>query len=152
MTSSNHQHMDLSFIILTWNSESYLDACLASVYSCLQDEALTYEILVVDNGSSDGTVAKLKAHSETRNGLIKPIYLTQNMGTTVSRNLALRKASGRYLCVMDSDVELAPGLFPPLLEILDSEPSSGMVVPKINYPNGHWQKSIDRFPTLTHKM
>lgn len=152
MHSLNNQHIDLSFIILTWNSESYLDACLASLYSCLRDETLSYEILVVDNGSSDGTLEKLMAHTESRKDILKPIYLSRNMGTTVSRNLALRKASGRYLCVMDSDVELAPGLFKPLIEILKSEPNSGMVVPKINYPNGHLQKSTDTFPTLTHKI
>ena len=53
---------------------------------------------------------------------------------------------------MDSDVELAPGLFSPLIEVLSADASSGMVVPKIVYPNGRWQKSIDRFPTLVHKV
>jgi GT2 family glycosyltransferase len=144
--------MDISFVILTWNSEPYIEACLRSIHACLEDAALSYEIFVVDNGSADRTPVMLRSHAEQDPKHLKPIYLAENRGTTVSRNLALRKAAGRYLCVMDSDVELLPGLFKPLIEVLEAEPSSGMVVPRINYPSGRWQKSFDCFPTLAHKI
>lgn len=144
--------MDISFVILTWNSAAYIEACLQSIYDCLLESGLSCEILVVDNGSTDQTPAILQSHAEKHREKVKPIYLAENRGTTVSRNLALRRAAGRYLCVMDSDVELIPGLFEPLLELLDARPGTGMVVPRINYPSGRWQKSIDQFPTFVHKL
>ena len=144
--------MDLSFIILTWNSERYIEACLCSIYACLQDTALNYEVFVVDNGSSDQTPRILRVHADQHPGCIKPIFLAENKGTTVSRNLALRQAAGCYLCVMDSDVELTPGLFQPLIEVLETQPGAGMVVPGITYPSGRWQKSTDQFPTFAHKL
>lgn len=144
--------MDLSFIILTWNSERYIEACLRSIGASLQGVGFNYEIFVVDNGSSDQTPAMLRVHAEQHPGVIKPIYLAENRGTTVSRNLALRKAAGRYLCVMDSDVELTQGLFQPLIKVLEARPDIGMVVPRITYPSGRWQKSYDRFPTFAHKV
>jgi len=144
--------MDLSFIILTWNSERFIEPCLSSIAACLQDAGLNYEVFVVDNGSSDRTSAMLRTYAEQHPGVIKPIYLAENRGTTVSRNLALRKAAGRYLCVIDSDVELSPGLFQPLIEVLGEQPGIGMVVPRITYPSGRWQKSYDRFPTFADKV
>lgn len=144
--------MNLSFIILTWNSERYIDDCLHTIFTSLEGTALSYEVLVVDNGSKDQTPDKLKTLAAQHPGVIKPIFLTENKGTTVSRNLALKQAMGENLCVMDSDVELSPGLFRPLLEALHQDPRVGLVVPRIHYPSGRWQKSIDRFPTLVHKV
>lgn len=144
--------MDISFVILTWNSEKYIDLCLKSVFSSLAGQDLVYEVLVVDNGSSDRSREILGEYSLAKPETVKPIYLEQNRGTTVSRNLALDKAQGKYICIMDSDVELNAGVFGPLLEKLNSDPSIGLVVPKLLYPSGKWQKSIDRFPTLLHKL
>lgn len=144
--------MDISFVILTWNSEKYIDLCLQSVFSSLAGQGLEYEVLVVDNGSSDRSREILREYSLAKPETVKPIYLEQNLGTTVSRNLALDRAQGKYLCIMDSDVELNAGVFGPLLEKLNSDPSIGLVVPKLLYPSGKWQKSIDRFPTLLHKL
>ncbi len=144
--------MDISFIILTWNSEKFIDACLRSIFTGLQGTCYSYEIFIIDNGSTDQTPILLAAYAEKHKDIVKPIYLSENKGTTVSRNMGLRKALGKYLCIMDSDVELGPNLFQPLLEQLNNFPDAGMVVPKINYPSGRWQKSIDRFPTFTHKL
>lgn len=144
--------MNLSFVILTWNSERYIEGCLRTIFTSLEGTGLSYEVLVVDNGSMDQTPDKLKTLAVQHPGVVKPIFLTENKGTTISRNLALKQARGEILCVMDSDVELSPGLFRPLLDTLHQDPKVGLVVPRIHYPSGRWQKSIDRFPTLVHKV
>jgi GT2 family glycosyltransferase len=144
--------MDLSFVILTWNSERYVEDCLRSIFTSLEGADQDYEIFVVDNGSSDHTPQILRNLTEQFPKIVKPIFLAENKGTTVSRNLALREACGKYLCVMDSDVILSESLFDPLLKVLNHDPKIGMVVPKILYPSGRWQKSTDQFPTFAHKI
>jgi GT2 family glycosyltransferase len=144
--------MDISFVILTWNSANYVEKCLESVFSGLEESGLSGEVLVVDNGSSDNTPDILRQHQAARPGIVKPTFLNGNRGTTISRNLALRQAGGDYLCIMDSDVEIRGDAFGTLLAKLKSDPAVGMVVPRILYPSGNWQKSIDRFPTLFHKL
>jgi glycosyltransferase involved in cell wall biosynthesis len=144
--------MDLSIILLTWNSEPYLDGCLASLAACLADSGLAYEVLVADNGSRDGTTALLRRWAAQQNGRFLVKYLPTNQGTTYPRNLLLREAQGKVLCVMDSDVEVTPGLFTGLATLLSQDPGIGIAVPKILYPSGAVQKSFDRFPTLLHKV
>jgi GT2 family glycosyltransferase len=144
--------MDISFIILSWNSERFIDGCLRSIFACLQGTGLRYEVLVVDNGSSDNSPAILRSLATAFPGVVRPVFLDENKGTTVSRNLALRAASGRCLCVMDSDVQLTQGVFPHLIDKLEADSGIGMVVPQILYPGGYWQKSIDQFPTVARKI
>jgi len=74
------------------------------------------------------------------------------MGTTCSRNLALRQAQGKYICLMDSDVQITKGTIEKLISDLNRGEKIGLAVPKIIYPNGNLQKSHDKFPTLIHKI
>lgn len=144
--------MDLSFAILTWNSERYLDRCLSSIDAALENSSLSYEILVLDNGSQDATPRLLAKLAERYRGRIVPFYEATNTGTTRSRNRLFSAARGDYLCVMDSDVELASGVIDTLLALLKRDEGIGIVAPRILYPSGNWQKSFDRFPTLANKI
>lgn len=144
--------MDLSFIILTWNSAHYLERCLSSIDLALERTGLAYEILVLDNGSRDETPRLLSRLATESGGRLVPYYETVNTGTTRSRNRLLAAARGSYVCVMDSDVELAAGVIDTLVPLLASDASLGIVVPRIHFPSGAWQKSFDRFPTLADKI
>jgi GT2 family glycosyltransferase len=144
--------MDLSFVILTWNSVAHLEKCLASVARAMQGRQLEYEILVFDNGSRDGTAELLARLAEADRSHLVPFYQPENIGTTRSRNILFAAARGDYLCVMDSDVELEAGTIATLLPLLSADPRLGIVVPRVEYASGAWQKSIDRFPTLLDKM
>ena len=106
----------------------------------------------MDNGSRDGTVAIIEEIRCVVDSSIIPIYLDGNTGTTYSRNLALKRAKGKYICVVDSDVVLQKGTLAGLTCILDREPSAGLVAPRLVYPDGRWQKSTDDFPTLLTKI
>jgi GT2 family glycosyltransferase len=143
--------MDLSFIILSWNSERYLRRCFESIAETLVGTELSYEILVLDNGSHDGSAALLRELEERDPLHLKPRFEAENLGTTRSRNRLLAAAAGDFLCVMDSDVELGSGVIQRLLPFLRSG-EIGVVVPRILYPSGRWQKSFDRFPTLFDKL
>jgi len=144
--------MDLSFIILTWNSKKYIGPCLRSLMLEAERSGMEYEIFLVDNGSKDGTISILKAFHGTFPARIKPIFLGRNHGTTHPRNLAIRKATGRFICIMDSDVELGQGILDRLTRELDQNQTAGMIAPKLFYPSGNLQKSTDAFPTVLSKI
>ena len=145
--------MDISFIILTWNSEKYINKCLTSIFTDLLNSNYTYEIFLVDNGSKDNTVPIIKSFKIKYPDHIIPIYLERNCGTTYSRNLALKQAKGNYIIVMDSDVEICQQrTIRRLLNTFSESQRIGLVAPKLLYADGSLQKSTDAFPTLFTKI
>lgn len=148
----NNALIDVSFVILTWNSERYIETCLQLLLRDSEESAYAAEMFVVDNGSSDTTVALLQRFQAEHPDRIFPILLDHNTGTTYSRNLALKQTRGRYICVMDSDIEITPGAISALLNTLQTHDRVGLVVPKLLYPNGNLQKSTDMFPTISRKV
>jgi GT2 family glycosyltransferase len=108
---------------------------------------------VLDNGSSDDTGALLRRLAAADPDHVIPRYVPENLGTTRSRNMLCAAAQGDYLCIMDSDVELSAGVTEALVAMLNgSRTHLGIVVPRVCYPNGAWQKSFDRFPTILDKV
>jgi len=144
--------MDISFVLLTWNSEKYIEKCLDSLFGSLFNESFSYEIFIVDNGSKDATVSVIKSYQNHYNDCIIAILLDKNTGTTYPRNLALKQARGRYIVIMDSDVELHQGTIAGLINNLEMNEHIGMAVPRLFYPNGNLQKSTDNFPTFFTKI
>ncbi len=144
--------MKLSIIILTWNSATHIKACLRSIFNHVVPGIPSCEIFVVDNGSQDNTTSIIKQFQEEFPGYIESILLLANHGTTYSRNLALKKATGDYVAIIDSDVILPRDAVAGLLEVLDSSPDIGLVVPRLTYKDGRFQKSTDAFPTLLTKL
>ena len=111
-----------------------------------------FEIIIVDNGSTDGTKTTLEILERNHPTHVKPVYLEKNTGTTYPRNIALKQAEGKYLAVLDSDVEVPLGIFELLISKLKEDSSLGLIAPKLVYPSGSLQKSIDQFPTLFTKL
>jgi len=142
--------MDISFIILTWNSAATLDECLSSVVETCTAEELSYEIFVVDNGSTDGKTLEI-ARAFLNRAPVRLIELEINHGTTVPRNMALRQATGDYICVMDSDAVIKSGRLRDVFELLNDE-SIGLIAPKLLLPSGEVQNSVKRFPSALSKL
>jgi len=144
--------MDISFVILTWNSEKYIGKCLTSLLTDLKENRFLYEIFIIDNGSIDNTASIINSFKAKYHKHILTIFLNKNRGTTYSRNLALKKARGKYVIIMDSDIEVLRGTIAPLIDTLNKDNKTGLVVPKLLYPNGNLQKSTDVFPTIFTKL
>jgi GT2 family glycosyltransferase len=107
----------------------------------------------VDNGSEDNTISIIEDFKNNAQNInIIPFYLERNMGTTYSRNLALKKAKGDFICIMDSDVEVGKGIFEKLIQVLKKNDEVGLIAPKLVYPDGRPQKSNDNFPTIFTKI
>lgn len=144
--------MDVSFIILTWNSFNHIGKCLDSIATVMGKGKLSYETFVVDNGSTDGTTNLIKKYQVSHPETIKPIFLEKNMGTTYSRNLAIRQAKGDVIVILDSDVELFEGTVEKLVGVLRDDLKVGLAAPKLVYGSGMLQKSTDNFPTIWNKV
>lgn len=144
--------MLVSAVILSFNSHRHIATAVRSLAAEYARLGAPSEILVVDNGSTDGSVEILRQLESEHPGTLKVIYSPVNTGTTVSRNMALRRAEGRFILIMDSDIEVPEGCLGTLLPRLEAAPEIGLLAPRLIYPDGRPQLSADVFPTLTHKL
>lgn len=144
--------MDISVVMLSWNSKKHLERSVPSLLMSLEGEGLAYELFIVDNDSHDGSKEYLNELKKLYPGSVRPIFLNYNTGTTFSRNIALRRAVGDYIAVMDSDVEVPSAIFNKLITRLKSDTDIGLIAPSLLYPSGRLQKSTDVFPTLWRKV
>lgn len=133
---------EVSIIVVAHDVREEVHACLDSVAE--HRGGLTVETILVDNGSSDGTVASVAArYPDTR-----IVALERNEGGS-SRNHGLRIAEGRYRMFLDSDALLTAGALENLIAFMDSRPDVGLVGPRLVYTTGELQPSARRYPPLT---
>ncbi|WP_158558793.1 glycosyltransferase family 2 protein [Mitsuokella sp. AF21-1AC] len=147
----NRQY-DISFIILTWNSEKYIEKCLQSIDTI---KALSTKIYVIDNGSQDGTLSALeRIKGQLIHASLEIIRLSINRGTTVSRNMGLKKAceNSRYICVLDSDTIVNEAAIMQVAGILASDPTIGIIGPVLKGLDASIQNSGRAIPTLSLKV
>ncbi len=118
----------VSIIIPVWNGEAYLEACLTAL---LAQEGASFEVIAVDNASSDGSVPLVAEKFPT----VRLIRNTTNLGFAGGCNVGLRAAQGDYLILLNQDTRVNPGWLAVLVETLQDE-SIGIVGCKIFYPDG----------------
>lgn len=135
----------VSIVILTWNSRALLTDCLAALPAATAQ--LPTEVIVVDNGSRDGTAEWLAARTD-----VVTITNATNRGVAPARNQGLRRARGELVALLDVDTVAAPGSFATLAARLRAAPRVGLVGPKLVDPDGALQYSCRRFPTLVDKV
>jgi GT2 family glycosyltransferase len=141
-----------SAVILSFNSIKYIENCLFQLTKTFSSIDDAYEIFVVDNGSQDGSVEVINQFSQTHPGKVKGIFFNENTGTTFSRNAALKQATGEYILILDSDAYVNESAVNVLVQHLIDNPKCGLAVPKLTYPDGRFQLSVDQFPTLIRKL
>jgi len=148
--------MLISTVILSYNSVSPIKRCLDELLSALSKFNEESEVFIVDNGSKDGSVELIKQYEnkyqKSQPELIKPIIFSKNTGTTYSRNVALKKAKGKFILILDSDAYINYNAIKHLIEYLETHTDVGITVPRLLYSNGNFQLSCDVFPTLIHKL
>lgn len=144
---------DIAIVILTWNSESYIGACLASLERAARKLRLL--ICVIDNGSTDRTRELVDGwKSDSAHFCLVTMYLDQNIGTTKSRNLGIRcvEHQADTLCILDSDTEITAEALIEMKKTLMTYPSAGIVGPILRSRDGSIQNSGRALPTLTQKI
>jgi hypothetical protein len=134
--------MDLSILIVNWNARDLLLDCLRSVYRTLR--GVTFEVLVVDNGSRDGSVAAVRRAYPP----VRLIENEQNVGFARANNQAMRASRGRYVLLLNSDTVVRPGALSGLVRFADRHPEVGIAGSRLVNPNGSLQPSWARFPSF----
>lgn len=135
---------DISVVVVSWNTIEPLRRALDCVAAA--SSPLGHEIIVVDNGSEDGSPEWLRCRPGVR-----LVALDTNTGFTRAANAGARLASGRYLLLLNPDVTAPPGAFARLADALDSHPEAWGAVPWFRNPDGSaqyfWRRMTD-LPTV----
>lgn len=116
--------MDLSVIIVSYNTKDYLADCLASVYD--HSFSGTYEIVVVDNASSDGTRQMVKDNFPG----ITLLFNEKNAGFSVAVNQALRIVQGKYILLLNPDTLILSSALDTLAKFMEGQTNAGAVSPR----------------------
>jgi GT2 family glycosyltransferase len=135
--------LDLSIIIINWNTRELLLECLATIY--LTITGVTFEIWLVDNGSSDGSVEAVRRKYTN----IHIIQNTKNLGFAAANNLAFKKMMGRYALLLNTDTALTDGAVSELYNFMEKTPTASIACGQLLNPDGSKQNSIANFPALS---
>lgn len=142
----------IAFIILTWNSEKYINNCIKSILDLNFSKKY---ISIVDNGSTDSTLEILEnLRSDKKNVYLNLIKLKNNLGTTISRNLAIKEVKDKvdYICILDSDTIINQNAIEHMIILLNKSKKNGIVGPMMKSLDGTIQPSGRNIPTLTVKV
>lgn len=134
-------NMDLSIIILNYKAKGLTKQCLKSLQ--LLNPKIKYEIIVVDNASHDGTAEMVREEFPE----IKLIESMVNCGYAAGNNLGIRKATGKYLMILNPDVSIMNNSIDVLYRFMEDHPSVGLAGPKLINPDGTTQTSCRTFPS-----
>jgi GT2 family glycosyltransferase len=132
----------LSVVIVTWNAKKYVEECLTSLVN--SHGAVVTEICVVDNGSSDGTQDLIRAEFP----MVRLVETGTNLGFAKANNIGMRLSSGKYVCLINSDVVLPPDCLVKMCSYMEQNPTIGMLGPRMSTPEGPVGRSYMRYPTV----
>jgi N-acetylglucosaminyl-diphospho-decaprenol L-rhamnosyltransferase len=135
-------NVDLSIVIVNWNVRDLLRSCVTSILQSTSGFS-DPQIIVVDNASSDGSVAMIQDEFPH----VTVIPNTANRGFTVANNQGISIAQGRYVMLLNADTEALGDALSALTQYMDANPDVGLVGPQLLYPHGQVQSSRRRFPT-----
>ncbi len=128
----------LSVVIVNYNGGELLRRTLESLFETTAGLAL--ETFVVDNGSTDDSLATVQREFPA----VQVIENGANLGFAKANNRALRRAHGRYLLLLNPDVELRPGAIQTALDYMEAHADVGILGPRVLLPNGELDKPCRR--------
>ena len=138
--------IDLSIVIVNWNTSKMLIQCLDSIYH--SESRLIIEVIVVDNGSTDDSVRSVA----TRFPQVNLVVNGRNLGFAKANNQGIKASKGRYCLLLNSDTILKPNSLDLLVNYADANLDVGVVGPKLLNMDGTLQKSWAEFPTFWSEL
>lgn len=138
--------LDVSIIIVNWNTALLLIQCLGSIYKT--GSRYSFEVIVVDNGSQDDSVSLVARDFPS----VILIQNDENLGFARANNQGLSVGKGRYFMLLNSDTIVLPGAVDTLIQVADSNLGLGVVGPKLLNRNGTEQKSWSSFPSFVSEL
>lgn len=145
--ASPTNRMDVSIIIVNWNSIAYLPECIASI--CEQTPDISFEIIVVDNASPAGDADLLEAQLREA----RVIKSSENLGFAGANNLGFKQSSGEYVLFLNPDTKLVGSAINLMLQGMHSLPEAGILGCKLLNTDLSIQTScIQTFPTILNQV
>ena len=137
---------DVSVVMVTINNWRYLGPCLASLLAA--DCQYDYEVVVVDNGSTDGTLERLRAEYPW----VQVIENGRNLGLSKASNQGIAAGRGRHLLLLNDDTLVNAPSLDGMVTFLDAHPDAGAVGGRLLNEDGSLQAGYNAFPTLREEL
>ena len=135
--------IDLSIIIVNWNTKELLKNCLRSIYR--ETKNVVFEVIVIDNASVDGSGDMVEREFPE----VILIKNKVNFGFARANNQGFARAQGRYILIVNPDIKIVDNAFFKMVQYLDSNKDVGAAGAKFLYPDGSFQRYYNRFPTFS---
>jgi GT2 family glycosyltransferase len=142
MELNEHAVPDMSVVIVCWNNKGYLEPCLASLYQ--SGMRSSFEVIVVDNGSTDGTPAMVRQRFPE----VCLIQNDRNMGLSRASNQGMQAARGRYNLLLNDDTLVNGPSLDAMVSFMDAHPDAGAVGGRLLNPDGSFQAGFGGFSSL----
>jgi GT2 family glycosyltransferase len=135
------EKIDLSVIILNYNTRDFLRQCLQSIK---KTQGIDPEVIVVDNASTDGSVAMVKENFPE----VKLMVNEKNIGFAAGNNQGVKKAKGKFILFLNPDTLVQPETLKAMVDYLKKHPKTGAATCQVELPNGQLDYACHRgFPT-----
>ncbi|MGE5406732.1 MAG: glycosyltransferase [Methanosarcina sp.] len=136
-TRNSESEVKISVIIPVFNKLEYTKKCLYTIYRNSGNE-INYEVIIIDNASSDGTAEFLEKYKIEHPNLI--VYKSEtNLGFAKANNIGAKIAKGEYILCLNNDTEPKEGWLEPLVRIIEGDKTVGAVGSKLLFPDGKIQ-------------
>ncbi|MFH0863614.1 MAG: glycosyltransferase family 2 protein [Candidatus Gottesmanbacteria bacterium] len=137
--------VNLSIIIPSYNTKQLLVDCINSIY---KETKTTFEVIVIDNGSTDGTVEEIKKLSNSEIKGLKLIENHENLGFAKSVNQGIKEALGRYILLLNSDTLIIDNAIDNEIRFLETHQDVSLVGCQLRNPDNSIQPSGGYLPNL----
>ena len=134
--------MDISIVIVNWNTKKLLLECLTSIFETI--DKISFEVWLVDNASIDGSVEAVKQKYPD----VKIIQNTKNLGFAAANNIALKRMCCQYALLLNTDTVLTKGAIENLFDLMEKNQDAGMACGQLLNQDGSKQNSIANFPGI----
>lgn len=136
----------LSVVLVCWNNKAYLEPCLRSLFEA--DLRTPFDVIVIDNGSTDGSQAMLRASFPE----VTIIENDRNAGLSRASNQGIDASTGRYVLLLNNDTLVNGPSLDAMAAFLDSTPDAGAVGGRLLNPDGSFQAAFAPFSTLREEF
>lgn len=142
----------LSIVVVNLNTRDLTIGCLRSIEKEAKD--LSFEVLLTDNGSNDGSVEALKKLQNERywKNKLTLIFNDSNTGYAKANNQGIKKAKGEYILLLNNDTVVHKNALQNLVKFADSTPDAGVIGSRLLNIDGSLQMSCYHFPTITNAI
>lgn len=138
--------MKLSIVIICWNDWKVIEDCLRSIFEGMNK--ITFEVIVSDNGSTDGSVENIRAQFPK----VRVLENRANLGFAKGNNAGIRETGGEYVLILNPDTIVHHGSLDRWIEFAERHPEAGAFGCRVQNPDGTYQRSARPFPTVTRYL